>query len=72
MANGWRFEKKKNKRDCFVCESIFGAGVWYKSPLKNLNPFLRVGDKVKLPVDDSTHKRHPLTKEIAQRIIRKV
>ena len=64
--------KKKTKRDCFVCESIFGAGVSYKSPLKNLNPFLRVGDKVKLPVDDSTHKRHPLTKEIAQRIIRKV
>ena len=62
-------EEEKNKRGCFVYEFIFGAGVWYKSPLKNLNPFLRVGDKVKLPVDDSTHKRHPLTKEIAQRII---
>ena len=28
-------------------------------------------DKVKFPVDDSEHKRHPQTKEIAPRIIKK-
>ena len=34
--------------------------------------FPRFGDKVKFPADDSKHKRHPHTKEIAQRIIKKI